>query len=152
MNSLKLFKQNLNYIKEFKNVERLLKNNKFNMTDIHLFQKKHIDEKYYLRDYNKHLLFKNNLLDCYLIFWNKKAKSKIHDHSENGCYYKILKGSMCEYIYDENLDIVSLTNLLENDINYIDNNKGYHKMINDNDYSISIHVYSPPDYIMNVYD
>ena len=151
MNTLNTFKNNLKNITKFSNVKYLLHNSTISQNDLYLFQKQFNDDSYYNNNYNKHLLYKNDLLDCYLIFWNKNAQSSIHDHSQNGCYYKILKGSLCEYVYNDKLELIRLNNLLNNEVSYIDNNIGYHKMINDNIFSVSMHIYSPPDYIMNSY-
>ena len=46
------------------------------------------------------LIFRNEKYEIYLICWNKKQISKIHDHPENGCILKVLKGELIEYRYD----------------------------------------------------
>ena len=43
-------------------------------------------------NYCKQLVFKENNFAIYIITWNKKQGSLIHDHSSNGCVYKILSG------------------------------------------------------------
>ena len=75
-------------------------------------------------------------------------KSTIHNHSENGCLFKILKGNIQENHYNtDNLKKISQKILSINDVNYISNNMYYHQMINlDNDITVSLHIYSPPNY------
>ena len=72
------------------------------------------------------------------------------DHCEKRlmhlCFYKILEGNLIEYLYDNNINLIEMKNLPKNDINYIDDTIGYHKMNNNEDYgAVSIHLYSPPE-------
>ena len=157
MSSLNIFKNNLKNIKNFHNIKNLLYRTQFNLNEIYKFKVDNMEPKlnYYnlKKDYDKYLFYKNNYLDCYFIFWNKYSCSKIHDHSDNGCYYKVIYGnSLCEYIYDKDINITQMNTLQENEINYIDNKKGYHKMVNDDQFVLAIHIYSPPNYNMNIYD
>ena len=41
--------------------------------------------------YKKILIYDHPLFDVYVIVWNKLGSSKIHDHSENGCIFRIIK-------------------------------------------------------------
>ena len=65
---------------------------------------------------------------------------------------KILEGCLEEEIY--NKDLSKNQNYIRNkdDIQYIDNSLGYHKIRNNNKDTISIHIYSPPDYKANLFD
>lgn len=92
--------------------------------------------------------------DCYLIIWKKNGISKIHDHADNGCLYKIIRGSIKEEKYSNiSLNKISEKILEEGCVNYIDNQIGYHRMSNEDiDTSVSIHFYSPPNYSMNTYN
>ena len=104
------------------------------------------------KKYHKKIVCKCKNFDIYIITWNKKQGSLIHDHSSNGCVYKILSGCLRENIYDSNLDLkyIKLVNL--NDCSSISNDIGFHSMVNDeNEICVSIHVYSPPDYKTNYY-
>ena len=100
------------------------------------------------KNYYKNLVYKNNFYDVYIISWMPNKKSTIHDHSNNGCIYKILRGNIKENRYSlDNIKLISSENLNINDCGYISNNMFYHQMINlDNDISVSLHVYSPPNY------
>ena len=102
--------------------------------------------------YNKIKLtnYSNDLFEIIIIFWND-VESKIHDHSENGCLIYILDGILLEEIYDNKL-ILTNTNIFNKfNIGYIDNNVGYHKIISPNK-SISMHIYSPPNYKINIFN
>ena len=92
--------------------------------------------------------------DCYLIIWGPKAKSKIHDHADNGCVYKILQGSLTETTFFHiNLLERSKKILGVGEVGEIHNDIGYHCMENLLDsHAVSIHFYSPPNYVMNVFN
>jgi cysteine dioxygenase len=98
--------------------------------------------------YNKELVYKNELFDIYIVTWNKKQKSSIHNHPEYGCVYKVLKGIITEYLFDPNIETIIKTNKLnENDIGYIHDNIGYHYIENNtDDISVSLHIYKPPNF------
>lgn len=102
--------------------------------------------------YKRNLVFKCDLFEIFLICWSPNAISAIHDHSCNGCLMKILEGCLEEEIY--NKDLSKNQNYIRNkdDIQYIDNSLGYHKIRNNNKDTISIHIYSPPDYKANLFD
>ena len=46
--------------------------------------------------YKKSLVYTNDLYDLYVISWMPYSYSKIHDHSSNGCLFKILNGELNE--------------------------------------------------------
>ena len=62
------------------------------------------------------------------------------------CLLKILDGNINELLYKNN-KIIDNKKLLNNQIRYIDDDIGFHKMINGYEKSISLHIYSPPDFI-----
>jgi predicted metal-dependent enzyme (double-stranded beta helix superfamily) len=102
--------------------------------------------------YYRKLICKERNFEMYIITWNKKQVSDIHDHSSNGCVYKILSGCLRENVYDDNLDLkyVKLINL--HDCSSISNDIGFHSISNDkNEICVSIHVYSPPNHKTNYY-
>ena len=167
--SLRLFKSNLLSTKDFKHIPNLLNNMYLNNYDIsylynnfikpnkiesNKIESNNIESQIKTNPYyNKILFCENKMLDCYFIFWNRNSESKIHDHSNNGCYYKLLKGNLNEYVYNTDLNIIRVNNILEDELSYIDNDIGYHKILNpENELAISVHVYSPPNYTMNSYD
>jgi predicted metal-dependent enzyme (double-stranded beta helix superfamily) len=105
-------------------------------------------------NYLKIKLANASWFDCYLIIWGPKAISKIHDHADNGCVYKILQGSLTETTFFHiNLLERSKKILGVGDLGEINNDIGYHSMENKLDtHSVSIHFYSPPNYVMNVFN
>ena len=114
-------------------------------------------------DYIKIKLHTSLWFDCYLIIWGPDAVSPIHDHAENGCLYKVIRGNIRERIYSNiNLFELSTRELLTGEIGEISNSQGYHRMENiankkigsryKSMVSASVHFYSPPGYKMNVFD
>ena len=91
--------------------------------------------------YNRNIVYKNNNLELIIVTWNKNQSTEIHEHPKNGCLFKILQGNIDEYLYN---DKIQFNNYKINDIKYIDNSIGKHKMINDDEICISLHLYSPP--------
>ena len=116
---------------------------------------KHDNSNYNVNgNYLKIKLITANWFDCFLIFWGPKALTKIHDHADNGCMYKILKGSLRETTYfNINLQERFKKILGIGEIGEINNDNGYHTMENMLDeVCVSIHFYSPPNYIMNIFN
>ena len=115
--------------------------------------------------YSKYQLYKNNNYEVNMIEWEKQAKSKIHNHSPNGCVLKLIDGSLIEdkFIYPENYNTqtYNLEPIKHTERNVIvpihSFNKskthsyymeGFHQITNiNNDKSYSLHFYSPPDFI-----
>ena len=65
----------------------------------------------------------------------------------------MLSGHLTEELYDEKINKIKTTDLSKDMIGYLDNKIGYHRMINkSNDIAVSLHLYSPPKYKMNIYD
>lgn len=98
--------------------------------------------------YNKIRLdyYSNNKIELYIICWKPGQTSPIHDHSENGCIMKVLTGSLKETLYTYNLIPQNETIINKDYVSFIDNHVGLHK-IEALDYSVSLHIYSPPNYI-----
>ena len=85
-------------------------------------------------------------VDIYLISWKPKAISKIHNHSKNGCHMFILKGLLKEEIYNKSLKKINTNYYGSCDLSYINDNIGYHRIINSNQYTYSIHIYHPKNH------
>ena len=93
-------------------------------------------------NYKRNLIYKNDLFEIILICWKKNQESPIHDHPENGCIFKVLQGSIIE------LKKNSKRTLNTYDIGYsIGKNVHQIKALED---AVSLHVYSPPNYIPNI--
>ena len=102
--------------------------------------------------YKKINIFSNDIFDIFIITWNFNQGTKIHDHASNGCYLKVLKGSLEEEIYDNNLNLIKNNVLFKNDIGFMKNNIGYHTIKNNqNDIAVSLHIYNPSGYKTNYF-
>tara|TARA_Y100000780_G_C13621221_1_gene392618 strand:- start:263 stop:718 length:456 start_codon:yes stop_codon:yes gene_type:complete len=148
------------------NLEDLINDLKINLSkDIKLETVKNLLEKYQNIDwkkycsfndlnYKRNLIHRDKLFDIYLICWNTKQFSPIHDHPKNGCLLKILDGELKEELYNFTNDkLVKIkTNILKkNNISYLEHNKVLHKIINFNNKTVSLHIYSPTNYKPNKY-
>ena len=91
-------------------------------------------------------------IDIYFISWKPNAISKIHNHSKNGCYMFILKGDIKEEIFNKNLNNIGSNYYSTFDISYINDNIGYHRIKNTNQYSYSLHFYHPRNHITTYFD
>ena len=137
---------NKNYI--FDNLKKYLKIiEKYNGLDY----KNYID---FNTDYYKRIKldkYSNDKFELILICWNKDQITKIHSHSDNGCLMKILEGEIEEIIYDKNKNIINKNIYKKNNVSFIHNEIGYHK-INATKMSITLHLYSPPNYTAVIVD
>jgi len=89
--------------------------------------------------------YSNDKFELILICWNKNQDTKIHSHSENGCLMKILEGEIEETVYDKFINIINKNIYKKNNVSFIHNEIGYHK-IKAKEMTISLHLYSPPNY------
>ena len=111
------------------------------------------------KNYYKNLVEINDIIELYIITWNKHSFSPIHDHPENGCILKILDGKLCEELYINKstndakyVELINKSTLNVNDTGYRIGNKILHKIININDgITVSLHIYSKPNYKQNIY-
>lgn len=105
--------------------------------------------KYDPNSYCKELVYKSKLYDIYVISWSKGTGAKIHDHSENGCIFKIISGNgLIEKVYKpSNLTLIKTNVLDQGDCGYICNSIAYHSINNPTETTcVSLHIYSPPGY------
>ena len=103
--------------------------------------------------YSKNLIYKNDKFDMYLVCWKSDDKTPLHDHSKNGCVFKVLQGKINEYLYcPDSLKKQCKNEFSKNNTSYIDNENHYHVMHNEsNEITISLHIYSPPNYKIKIY-
>jgi predicted metal-dependent enzyme (double-stranded beta helix superfamily) len=99
------------------------------------------------KSYDRIMVYKNENIEIYIITWNSNQNARIHDHSEKGCYLKILQGCLEEKIYDNELNLLSTNIIKEGDISFMHNKIGFHSIHNNtNKISVSLHIYSPPNH------
>ena len=125
--------KHLNYNNNIKSISPILE--KYNAFDFRKFIE--FDKK----NYKKNLITTNNLFDMYLICWNNYQFSNIHKHPEKGCIMKVLENGLEEKIYDNTYKNIEIKYIKKNDISYIDNEIGLHSIHNNNNKSISLHIY-----------
>lgn len=109
------------------------------------------DIKDYIHDYVRIPIKVNDDFDIYILIW-KNCITKIHNHAKNGCVMKILEGNLIENRFDKQLNKISTKKLNKNNISYIDDNIGYHNIQNINGISVSLHIYSPPNFVTSYFD
>jgi len=81
-----------------------------------------------------------------LLCWNPQHESLIHDHPCDGCWLKVIQGTIRECRYSEDMKCISDQTFGEGEIAYITDNMGYHKIGNPtaDQSAISLHLYAPP--------
>jgi cysteine dioxygenase len=143
-----------------KSIERELLINKEDFSSEKI--KNYINDYQYQKEFDHYLsntdssikikIYENDLFDVYIIVWNSYEKSKIHNHAENGCWLKVLKGKLQENLYDSNLNSIDHKIIKEGDLSFIKNSIGYHNIINkENEKALTLHIYSPKDHKTNYY-
>lgn len=104
-------------------------------------------------NYIKKLVYENDNYEVFVVSWMPNGSSTIHDHSENGCVFKILKGTLIEDRYDpKTIKYKGSENYNTNEVAYICNESCYHKVNNIEDkVTVSLNIYSPPKYQIKSY-
>lgn len=105
--------------------------------------------------YTRNIIYNDDDFEIILICWDKFQSSKIHDHPEKGCLLKIMEGQLLEENFNKVNDefiFLNRKNLVKNEISYKIGHNGLHNIINEHEnQSISLHIYSPPNYKANFY-
>ncbi|OLY81369.1 Cysteine dioxygenase [Smittium mucronatum] len=107
----------------------------------------------------------NGKFNLLLLVWRPNSVSPIHDHSGSHCMLKMLKGNLVEEIYregesgselsddsDDKLKLTKSSSVLPNQVAYINDKIGYHRMVNPGqEFAVSLHLYSPPFDVCKVF-
>ena len=101
--------------------------------------------------YGRDIIYRNETMEMIIISWNNNQISGIHDHPKNGCLMKILQGELEEHIYNDNLETIDIKNRKKGSVGYIAGTSGLHNIVNKDNKTVSLHIYSPPNYISNKY-
>jgi cysteine dioxygenase len=104
--------------------------------------------------YKKNLVKRNDKLEIFIICWNNNQISGIHDHPSNGCILKVLQGELEEHYYNNvnnNVELINVNLCKENSIGYQEGKNGLHRIKNNDNKTISLHIYSPPNYKLSFY-
>ena len=94
----------------------------------------------------------NGKYNLMILCWGEGHGSAIHDHANSHCFMKMLDGSLEEIRFawpekeGEKLKEIRRTRLATNDVCYINDSMGLHRMENPShvDGAISLHLYCPP--------
>ncbi|KAL1513927.1 hypothetical protein ABEB36_003265 [Hypothenemus hampei] len=94
----------------------------------------------------------NGKYNLMLLCWGEGQAAGIHDHANSHCFMKILQGSLEEVRYswpkdeESELEEISKTRMDLNDVIYINDSLGLHRVQNVSSYDtcISLHLYCPP--------
>jgi cysteine dioxygenase len=92
----------------------------------------------------------NEHFELLVLCWNSGRSSPIHNHPGDGCYVKVLSGSVQETIYDiKGADIPVFRReaiLNTGELFYIDDSLGIHRLGNPskNHGAVTLHLYTPP--------
>lgn len=102
-----------------------------------------------LKNYTRNLIATDNkTYAVMLLCWNKTKFSPIHDHPCDGCWVKVVQGTVQEIQYQEkDGKLVESKNLkADGGVLYMNDSIGYHKVGNPSTLvdAITLHVYSPP--------
>lgn len=90
---------------------------------------------------HRNKIISNELLDIYIISWNKYYKSNTHYHTDGGCWFKVLDGKLEQLIHSNSYIYSNFLN--KNDVFYIDNKIGPHSIKNiGNKHAYTLHIYS----------
>ena len=107
---------------------------------------------------HKTLISKDENFEVFLIKWYPRSNIPLHDHSNNGCIMKILKGELEEGRYKygcikDNYVQYMENKLIQGDVSFIHNQMGLHTINNNTDETAySLHIYSPPGHQTKYFD
>ena len=100
--------------------------------------------------YTRNVAYRDDKIEILILCWSGLKESGVHDHPENGCIVRLLKGKLIEKIYkmdDGKLKFVNENTINKNSTSYQEGKKGLHSIGNPyNKCAVTIHVYSPPFY------
>lgn len=132
--------------------------------DTPLTELSHILQQYTGTEWKEHIKFSDtgyqrtkiyicSEFEIVIISWKKDQIAEIHDHPERGCLMKIVQGQLKETRYLKQND--QITKLCSNirivgNTGHICGSCGLHKIEALED-SVSIHIYSPPEYVPKFY-
>jgi cysteine dioxygenase len=138
-------------------VQSLMESYKSNPADWKKFAK--FDQYRYTRNLVDEGNGKFNLM---ILAWGEGHGSAVHDHADAHCFMKILQGSLSEVRFawpkddqtEENLKETSRKSLLLNDVCYMSDELGLHRVENTShvEPAVSLHLYCPPFSSCSMFD
>lgn len=107
-------------------------------------------------EYIRDLVYQEDRFEIYLIRWAPGSKSKIHDHSEQGCVMKLLKGTLAETrFHPKSLEAVgSVIHTIHTEASFIHNSIAVHSVGNQStdSHALSMHLYAPPKHVAQTFE
>lgn len=101
--------------------------------------------------YTRNLVHRNDHYALIIVRWNPEKESPIHDHPCDGCWLKLLEGSIEETIYTKDDVTDQITQVSHNrygsgSLTFMHDKIGLHKIANSSrdEPAVSLHLYSPP--------
>ena len=90
-------------------------------------------------------VYLSETLEILLLSWPASYSTLPHDHADNGCWLKVLRGQLVETRYSTDFAPQPCANLRENEISFMSNNltTPYHSIASP-ELTWSLHVDSPP--------
>lgn len=120
-----------------------------NLENIDISKYINFDEKTYKR--NK--VLENEHISIMILCWAPGQKSPIHNHPNQGCIMKIIKGTLEEELFNINNMDSTINIHTKNKVTYIDNTEFIHKISNNSKKNvISLHCYSPSGFKATIYN
>ncbi|KAJ3276431.1 hypothetical protein HDV01_005054 [Terramyces sp. JEL0728] len=149
-----------------KEIRSEFKDNDITQTDVEKLMSLMSNYKANRLDYAKYALFDakkytRNLIDdgngkynLIALCWGPGHTSPIHNHANSHCIFKVLEGQLTETLYpSENAEMPKTAYYTENQVNYMHDKIGTHRVGNDTGQpAISLHLYSPPIEYCKIYD
>ena len=138
---------NIDNVYEYKSLSRYLTSiSDFRIKNYNDFKTEIIYDKNIMFNkygYSKNIIYSNNLLTAFVVFWKPFSETSIHGHARNGCHVLKIDGTWQEELY-KNDGIIESRGLTSGNVCFIDNSIGKHKMYyTGNDMGVSLNIYSP---------
>lgn len=105
--------------------------------------------------YNRQLVSRNEYVDVVVISWDSNQYSGLHDHPTNGCIMRVMQGQLQEDVYireDDKFTLSKTKKILSAQTSFIQGKSGIHNIKNGSEKSVSVHIYSPPNYKLTYYN
>ena len=104
------------------------------------------DIKFSDETYVRNVIYRNENIEILVLCWKKGQKTPIHNHPEHGCLLQILQGKVKEtHFKRDKTNQQKIFGIQE--VSYMHDSLGSHQLENIEDgNSITLHIYSPPNY------
>lgn len=99
--------------------------------------------------YTRNCIFETRDFELILLCWEADQETPVHGHGGEKCWVKIIDGQFKETLYHSNdnrtlKEVKNFTSTV-NDLSYMDDGMGFHKLKNiNNGRSMSLHLYAKP--------